>query len=194
MNGFSRWCAGQSALSLRLMFSFACQKRTRNGSRAGSAGDVFLSVKWLALRAGQRQGGVFRLPPPYLWTPLSPQRVKGCSPLTIPKRKSKPKNASRFAKRIFLCFSYLRLRRRFHVAAELHALQKRNTSCEAASRRNEKKAFSAAASFFPFRQLLRGLKGASSPFLVDPARRNRWCFSGSLLARKRELSLTARAI
>ena len=24
----------------------------------------FLSVKWLALRAGQRQGGVFRLPSP----------------------------------------------------------------------------------------------------------------------------------
>ena len=184
----------------------------------------FLSVKWLALRAGQRQGGVFRLPPPYLWTPLSPQRVKGCSPLTIPKRKSKRKKASRCAKtgcgaqrplralsgtrvlltaaptappcirrrrrssllRIFLCFSYLRLRRRFHVVAELHALRKRNTSCEAASRRNEKKAFSEAASFFPFRPLLRGLKGASSPFLVDPARRNRWCFSGSLLARKRE--------
>ena len=64
-------------------------------------GMFFLSVKWLALRAGQRQGGVFRLPPPYLWTPLSPQRVKGCSPLTIPMWKSKPKNASRFAKRIF---------------------------------------------------------------------------------------------
>ena len=61
----------------------------------------FLEVKWHALRAGQRQGGVFRLPPPYLWTPLSPQRVKGCSPLTIPKKKSKPKNASRCAKRIF---------------------------------------------------------------------------------------------
>ena len=97
-------------------------------------------------------------------------------------------------KRIFLCFSHLRLRRRFHVVAELHALQGRNASCEAASRRNEKKAFSAAASFFPFRQLLRGLKGASSPFLVDPARRNRWCFSGSLLARKRELSPHAKAI
>ena len=55
-------------------------------------------VKRLALRAGQRQGGVFRLPPPYLWTPLSPQRVKSCSPLTIPKKKSKPKNASRCAK------------------------------------------------------------------------------------------------
>ena len=137
---------------------------------------------------------MFRLPPLYLWTPLSPQRVKGCSPLTIPMWKSKRKKASRFAKRIFLCFSYLRLRRRFHVVAELHALQGRNTSCEAASRRNEKKAFSAAASFFPFRPLLWGLKGASSPFLVDPARRNRWCFSGSLLARKRELSLTEKAI
>ena len=154
----------------------------------------FLSLKWFALRAGQRQGGVFRLPPPYLWTPLSPQRVKGYSPLTIPKKKSKPKNASRFAKRIFLCFSYLRLRRRFHVSAGRYRQQRGNTSCEAASRRNEKKAFSAAASFFPFRPLLRGLKGASSPFLVDPARRNRWCFSGSLLARKRELSLTEKAI
>ena len=58
----------------------------------------FLEVKRLALRAGQRQGGVFRLPPPYLWTPLSPQRVKGCSPLTIPKKKSKRKKASRCAK------------------------------------------------------------------------------------------------
>ena len=50
----------------------------------------------------QRQGGVFRLPPPYLWTPLSPQRVKGCSPLTIPMWKSKRKKASRCAKRFFL--------------------------------------------------------------------------------------------
>ena len=58
----------------------------------------FLLVKRFALRAGQRQGGVFRFPPPYLWTPLSPQRVKGCSPLTIPMWKSKPKNASRCAK------------------------------------------------------------------------------------------------
>ena len=70
-------------------------------SRWWRGGCFYLTVKWLALRAGQRQGGVFRLPPPYLWTPLSPQRVKGCSPLTIPMRKSKPKNASRCAKRIF---------------------------------------------------------------------------------------------
>ena len=46
---------------------------------------------------GQRQGGVFRLPPPYLWTPPTPQRAKGCTPLTILKKKSKRKNASRFA-------------------------------------------------------------------------------------------------
>ena len=175
LSGAARLCAGQSAISLRQMVLALVAR-----------GRFFLLVKWLALRAGQRQGGVFRLPPPYLWTPLSPQRVKGCSPLTIPKRKSKPKNASRFAKRIFLCFSHLRLRRRFHVSAGRYRQQRGNTSCEAASRRNEKKAFSEAASFFPFRLLLRGLKGASSPFLVDPARRNRWCFSGSLLARKRE--------
>ena len=137
---------------------------------------------------------MFRIPPPYLWTPLSPQRVKGCSPLTSPKKKSKPKNASRFAKRIFLCFSHLRLRRRFYLSAGLYALRGRNTSCEAANRRNEKKAFSAAASFFPFRQPLRGLKGASSPFLVDPARRNRWWFSGSLLTSKENINLNEKAL
>ena len=136
---------------------------------------------------GQRQGGVFRLPPPYLWTPLSPQRVKGCSPLTIPKKKSKHKNASRFAKRIFLCFSHLRLRRRFHVSAELHALRGRNTRCEAANRRNEKKAFSAAASFFPFRQLLRDYQGRAALDSCLPRLESSGCFSGSLLARKREL-------
>ena len=53
---------------------------------------------------------------------------------------------------------------------------------------------SAATSFFPFRQLLRGLKGASSPFLVDPARRNRWWFSGSLLTSKENISLNEKAL
>ena len=118
------------------------------------------------------------------WPRSSPLQTKGCSPLIIPKEKSKRKNASRFAKRIFLCFSHLRLRRRFHVPAGRYRQQRGNTRCEAANRRNEKKALSAATSFFPFRQLLWGLKGASSPFLVDPARRNRWWFSGSLLTSK----------
>ena len=39
---------------------------------------------------GQRQGGVFRFPPPYLWTPPTPQRVKGCTPLTILKKWATP--------------------------------------------------------------------------------------------------------
>ena len=151
-------------------------------------GWFFLLVKWLALRAGQRQGGVFRIPPPYLWTPLSPQRVKGCTPLTIPKMRSKPKNASRFAKRIFLCFSHLRLRRRFYLSAELHALQGRNTSCEAASRRNEKKALSAATSFFPFRQPLWDYQGRAALDSCLPRLESSGHFSGSLLVRKRELS------
>ena len=58
-----------------------CRERSRGtGLRAFikffSAGDAPL---------GQRQGGVFRVPPPYLWTPPSPQRERGCSPLVTPK-------------------------------------------------------------------------------------------------------------
>ena len=107
--------------------------------RAPVRGDSFLFwSNGFALRAGQRQGGVFRIPPPYLWTPLSPQRVKGYSPLTIPKKKSKPKNASRFAKRIFLCVSHLRLRRGCYVLAGLHVQQGCKVCCEAANRRRLK--------------------------------------------------------
>ena len=82
----------------------------------------------------------------------------------------------------------LLLRSRLYAFAERKVLLKRNTLGEAVNRRSEKNALSEAASIFPLRLPLRGLKGASSPFLVDPARRNRWWFSGSLLARKRELS------
>ena len=82
----------------------------------------------------------------------------------------------------------LLLRSRLYAFAERKVLLKRNTIGGAVNRRSPKNAFSEAASIFGLRQLLWGLKGASSPFLVDPARRNRWCFSGSLLARKRELS------
>ena len=82
----------------------------------------------------------------------------------------------------------LLLRSRLYAFAERKVLLKRNTLGEAVNRRSEKNAFSEATSIFPLRLPLRGLKGASSPFLVDPARRNRWCFSGSLLVRKRELS------
>jgi hypothetical protein len=185
----ARLCAGQFSLSVKWL----CAPR---GPEAG----LFFSLSWFSrwwrgavfffwssgLRSARR--GVSS-PPPYLWTPLSPQRVKGCTPLTIPKKKSKPKNASRFAKRIFLCFSHLRLRRRFHVSAGRYRQQRGNTSCEAANRRNEKKALSVATSFFPFRQLLRDYQGRAALDSCLPRLESSGCFSGSLLARKRELNL-----
>ena len=132
----------------------------------------------------------------------------------------------------FSLSAVLRLRRRFQALAELYRQQRGNTSCGAANRRSEKNAFSEAASIFPLRLPLRGLKGASSPFLAtattaacggyreellgprsaghecrprhevdagyrnpsDPARRNRWCFSGSLLTSKENNSLNAKAL
>ena len=105
-----------------------------------------------------------------------------------------PPQAAVVAVALFSRFSHLLLRSRLYALAERKVLRKRNTIGGAVNRRSTKNAFSEAASIFVLRHLLRGLKGASSPFLVDPARRNRWCFSGSLLARKRELSLTATAI
>ena len=80
------------------------------------------------------------------------------------------------------------------MSAGRAVLAQRNTLGEAVNGRNEKKAFSEAASFFPFRLLLWGLKGASSPFLVGPARRNRWWFSGSLLPAKENISLNEKAL
>ena len=61
---------------------FLCRERSRGtGLRAFikffSAGDAPL---------GQRQGGVFRVPPPCLWTPPTPQRERGCTPLVTPKQ------------------------------------------------------------------------------------------------------------
>ena len=135
-------------------------------------------------------------------------------------------------KRIFLCFSHLRLRRRFHVSAGRYRQQRGNTSCEAANRRNEKKVqqrrpppaadtgrscwsrgqqdtsatqgtkwslgtatrLSAATSFFPFRQLLRDYQGRAALDSCLPRLESSGRFSGSLLARKRELSLSARAL
>ena len=41
--------------------------------------------------------------------------------------------------------------------------------------------------FFPVEPTSLGLKGASSPFFVAPARRNRWWFSGSLLPPKENI-------
>ena len=126
----------------------------------------------------------------------------------------------------------LLLRSRLYALAGHNVQQKRNTLGEAVNRRSEKNALSEAASIFGLRQLLRGLKGASSPFLAtattaacggyreellgprsaghecrprhevdagyrnpsDPARRNRWWFSGSLLTSKENISLNEKAL
>ena len=81
-------------------------------------------------------------------------RTRGCSPLVTPKKLSRCKNASRFAKRIFLHLSDLLLRSKLHAFAGRKVLLRRDTLGEAVKRRNVKKALSEAASFFPFRLLL----------------------------------------
>ena len=88
----------------------------------------------------------------------------------------------------------LLLRSRLYAFAERKVLLRHNAIGEAVNRRSEKNAFSEAASIFGLRLPLRGLKGASSPFLVDPARRNRWWFSGSLLTSKENISLNEKAL
>ena len=47
--------------------------------------------------------------------------------------------------------------------------------------------------FFPVQPSALGLKGASSPFFVAPARRNRWHFSGSLLVSKENIPRQTKA-
>ena len=78
---------------------FLCRERSRGTGfiafiKIIAAGDAPL---------GQRQGGVFRVPPPCLWTPPTPQRERGCSPLSDPKAVGlHTKNPSRSAKGFFV--------------------------------------------------------------------------------------------
>ena len=82
-----------------------------------------------------------------------------------------PPQAAVVAVALFSRFSHLLLRSRLYALAGREVLLKRNTIGGAENRRSTKNAFSEAASIFVLRQLLRGLKGASSPFLVPPAPR-----------------------
>ena len=106
------------------MFSFDTKREPEKCALCGGSYCLLSACKDAPL--GQRQGGVFRLPPPYLWTPPTPQCnncdrrqrrkqgavvgaaaskarsgcwvpqpvAKGCTPLTILKKKSKHKKAS----------------------------------------------------------------------------------------------------
>jgi len=70
------------------MFSFDTKREPEKCALRGESFCLPAAGKDAPL--GQRQGGVFRLPPPYLWTPPTPQRVKGCTPLTILKKWATP--------------------------------------------------------------------------------------------------------
>ena len=74
------------------MFSFDTKREPEKCALCGGSYCLLSARRDAPL--GQRQGGVFRFPPPYLWTPPTPQQAKGCSPLTILKKKSKHKKAS----------------------------------------------------------------------------------------------------
>ena len=74
------------------MFSFDTKREPEKCTLRGES--FYLEQAGRDAPLGQRQGGVFRVPPPYLWTPPTPQRAKGYSPLTILKKKSKHKKAS----------------------------------------------------------------------------------------------------
>ena len=77
-----------------------------------------------------------------------------------------PPQAAVVAVALFSRFSNLLLRSRLYALAERKVLRKRNTIGGAVNGRSPKNAFSEAASIFGLRQLLWGLKGASSPFLA----------------------------
>ena len=77
-----------------------------------------------------------------------------------------PPQAAVVAVALFSRFSHLLLRSRLYALAGREVLLKRNTIGGAENRRSTKNAFSEAASIFVLRQLLWGLKGASSPFLA----------------------------
>ena len=88
------------------MFSFACQKRTRKAPATFEAREAAGcgSLRLLRALGGTRilQAAAPTAPPCFgRWPRSSPLQTRGCSPLVTPKKKSKRKNASRFAKSIF---------------------------------------------------------------------------------------------
>ena len=126
-------------------------------------GQFSLSVKWLCAPRGPRGRRVFRIPLPTSGLHSPTQRVKGCSRLNNSKDEVKNGKKLVAALNAFSRFSNLLLCSRLYALAERKVLRKRNTIGGAVNRRSPKNAFSEAASIFGLRQLLRGLKGASSP-------------------------------
>ncbi len=71
------------------MFSFDTKREPEKRALCGKSYCLPSACRDAPL--GQRQGGVFRLPPSLPLDSTHPQRVKGCTPLTILKKKSKHK-------------------------------------------------------------------------------------------------------
>ena len=97
--------AGSERCCIGAKFSFACKKRTRDSSRAGGAGDVFLSVKWLCAPRGPEvelvfslswfsrrwRGAVFSLAVKWLCAPRGPEVGRGVSnPPSLPLDSTLP--------------------------------------------------------------------------------------------------------
>ena len=61
------------------------QKSVRSAGEASACGQRAGTLRWA--RGGE---GCSDSPPPYLWTPPTPQQVKGCTPLTILKKWAAP--------------------------------------------------------------------------------------------------------
>ena len=152
-------------------FSFACQKRTRKAPATFEAREATGCGSQRLLRYRSHPAG----------------RCPNSSSLYPPQ-------AAVVAVALFSRFSHLLLRSRLYALAERKVLRKRNTIGGAVNRRSTKNAFSEAASFFPFRHLLRDYQGRAALDSCLPRLESSGCFSGSLLARKRELSLTEKAI
>ena len=72
--------------------AFAAPASCGSGGAAGKASACRKHAGTLRWARGRE--GCSDSPPPYLWTPPTPQQVKDCTPLTILKKKSKHKKAS----------------------------------------------------------------------------------------------------
>ena len=72
---------------------------------------------------GQRQGGVFRVPPPCLWTPPTPQRERGCSPLVTPKLLGSIQKIQVASLKDFLCSADLKSLTRQAVRASFRFIR-----------------------------------------------------------------------
>ena len=131
---------------------FLCRERSRGTGfiafiKIIAAGDAPL---------GQRQGGVFRVPPPYLWTPPTPQRERGCSPLSDPKAVGlHTKNPSRCARGFFVFRQFkVAARRNVRATAYFHA----DANAPAGSQRQQ---IPFAVTTFPVKKQIRKIRRSS---------------------------------